>query len=164
MPLLSNLRVCVHGTEQKSPPFLVFFSLSFYFLAFPFPSPLSSPISPAELAAHLSLANHTGSTGGVFCPKWRGGEEERCFNPAVASPELREHLPVGLKTSGKQHPRLSALVNSLRAASTCFRLARLISAPLGVCVPVCVQGEDFIAIGSAFAAHPHLFHITLVSP
>lgn len=28
-------------------------------------------------------------------------------------PELGDHLPVGLKTSGKQHPRLSALVNSL---------------------------------------------------
>lgn len=65
MPLLSNLRVCVHGAEQQSPPFF-FFSLSFYFLAFAFPSPFCSPISPTELAALLSLPNHTDSTGWDF--------------------------------------------------------------------------------------------------
>lgn len=63
---LSNLRVCVHAAEQQSPFFLLFFNLSFYFLAFPFPSPFCFPISPSELAAHLSLANHTDSTGWVF--------------------------------------------------------------------------------------------------
>lgn len=79
-------------------------------------------------------------------------------------PGARGASPGRAEESGQRHPRLCALVNSLRAAFTCSRLAGFISAPLGVCASVCVQGEDFIAIGSAFAAHPQLLHITLVSP
>lgn len=59
MPPFSNLRVYVHGAEQQSPPF-IFFSLSFSL------PPFCSPVSPVELAAHPSLANHTDSTGWVF--------------------------------------------------------------------------------------------------
>lgn len=95
---------------------------------------MSCPPFPCKSHRHHRL----GFRGGVFCPKWRGREDERCQNPAAASPELGEHLPVGLKICGKQRARLSALVNSLEAASACFRLDRLISAPLGACVLVCV--------------------------
>lgn len=77
MPPLCNLCVCMHGAEQQSSHFLSFFSFPFSFLAFPFPSLFRSPVSPVELAAHLSLANHTDSTGWCFLPKmekWGGGE------------------------------------------------------------------------------------------
>lgn len=59
--------ICVCACmELSSNPLLFFFSLSFYFLAFAFPSPFCSPISPTELAALLSLPNHTDSTGWDF--------------------------------------------------------------------------------------------------
>ena len=68
MPLPSALlslrvRVCMELSSN-------FFPLSFFFSAFPFPSPFSSRTSPAQLAAHLSLreafGSNTGSTERVF--------------------------------------------------------------------------------------------------
>lgn len=116
-PLLGlRICVCVELSSNFSPLF-------FFFLAFAFPSPFSSHTS-AELTAHLSLrealGNNTGSTGYVFlewyflepCPKWRGGEEESCLNPAARSPGAQGASPDGSESpaalqdigSGKWHP------------------------------------------------------------
>lgn len=80
MPPLCNLCVCVCVCARSRAAILSFsfiFQFFLFIFSLSFPSLFRSPISPAELAAHLSFANHTDSTGWCFLPKmerWGGGE------------------------------------------------------------------------------------------